>query len=42
MDQVVDNGVKKSGDAYSVEYILIFTFEPGSDKIGGIREYQVR
>ncbi|KZV86324.1 hypothetical protein EXIGLDRAFT_840836 [Exidia glandulosa HHB12029] len=37
---VVDNGIKKNGDAYTVEYILIFTFEPGGNKIKGVREYQ--
>ncbi|TFK51532.1 hypothetical protein OE88DRAFT_1558220 [Heliocybe sulcata] len=37
---VVDTGMKPGGIPYHVEYILIFTFEAGGDKILHIDEYQ--
>ena len=38
--QVSDCGFKPGGKPYHVEYILIFRFEPGEDKILSISEYQ--
>ncbi|EIN09420.1 hypothetical protein PUNSTDRAFT_133210 [Punctularia strigosozonata HHB-11173 SS5] len=37
---VSDSGLKRDGSPYHVEYILTFRFEPGSDKILGITEFQ--
>ena len=39
-EQIDDNGVRKDGTSYFVEYIMFIRFTPGTDKIASIVEFQ--